>query len=158
MRRTPLKPGTKPLRRKTPLREVSPKRAAASGEPVRPRDTGPDRTTRDLCAERDLYACVRCGRQLLTGPKSLQHRLARGLGGTSNAALSRPSNLIWLCGSATTPGGCHLAAESRSEETRIGGWWVPSWQNPADVPVLHSQYGPVLLLDDGQVELLGEVA
>jgi 5-methylcytosine-specific restriction protein A len=111
-----------------------------------------------LCLDRDHHSCAWCGRQLLTGPKSLQHRQARGAGGTSDPAANRPSNLLWLCGTATTPGGCHLLAESRSQEARIAGLWVPSWQNSADVPVLHAAYGPVLLLDDGQVELLGRAA
>jgi len=149
-RRTPLTAKTGLVRR-TPLREVSAKRAAAGVTPSRRRDTGPGQATRDLVMERDGYCCAWCGRQLLTGPRSLQHRHARGMGGTTDPAANSPSNLILLCGSATTPGGCHLFAEQRSDEARIAGLWVPSWQNPADVPVLHAAYGPCLLLDDGSV-------
>lgn len=144
--------------RRTPLREVSLKRAASSGKPARPRDTGPGRATRDLVMERDGFACAFCGRQLLTGPRSLQHRQARGMGGRPTGDANRPSNLVLLCGSATTPGGCHSWAESRAEEARVAGLWVPSWQNPTDVPVLHAAYGVVLLLDDGSVEPVGRAA
>lgn len=148
----------KPLERRSPLREVSLKRAASSGTPARPRDTGPGRATRDLVMERDGYSCAWCGRQLLTGPRSIQHRQARGMGGRPSGDANRPSNLLLLCGSATTPGGCHTWAESRAEEARVAGLWVPSWQDPAEVPVLHAQYGPVLLDDAGGVTLLGRAA
>lgn len=147
VRRSPLVSRTG-LQRRTPLRQVSVKRAAAAGRPARPRDTGPDRTTRELVAERDQYCCVGCGRQLLTGPRSLQHRKARGAGGTSDPAVNRPSNLIWLCGTATTPDSCHLAAESRTEQTRTAGLWVPSWADPAKVPVWHAPINGWVLLDD----------
>jgi 5-methylcytosine-specific restriction protein A len=140
-----------PLVRRAPLREVSAKRVTAGVKPTRRRDTGPGQPTRDLVYERDGYCCVWCGRQLLTGPRSLQHRQARGMGGTTDPAANNPSNLILLCGSATTPGGCHLWAEQRGDDARIAGLWVPSWQNPADVPVLHAAYGPCLLADDGSV-------
>lgn len=80
------------------------------------------------------------------------------MGGRAAGDANRPSNLILLCGTATTPGGCHLFAEQRSEEARIAGLWVPSWQDPADVPVLHAAYGPCLLLDDGSVEPVGRAA
>lgn len=156
-RRTPLT-SKKPLVRHTPLREVSAKRAAAGAKSARRRDTGPGQATRDLVMERDGYCCAWCGRQLLTGLRSLQHRQARGMGGTTDPAANNPSNLLLLCGSATTPGGCHLFAEQRSEEARIAGLWVPSWRDPADVPVLHAAYGPCLLLDDGSVEPIGRAA
>jgi hypothetical protein len=48
--------------------------------------------------------------------------------------------------------------QSRSAEARVAGLWVPSWQNPADVPVLHAAYGPVLLGDDGSVTPVGRAA
>lgn len=80
------------------------------------------------------------------------------MGGTTDPAANCPSNLLLLCGSATTPGGCHTWAETRCEEARIAGLWMPSWQNPADVPVLHAAYGPCLLLDDGSVEPIGRAA
>lgn len=146
----------KGLQRRVPLREVGQRSIAKGKKPKR--DTGPDRATRELAFERDLHACAWCGKQLLTGPRSLQHRQARGMGGRTDPSVNRPSNLIWLCGTATTPGGCHLFAEQRSEEARVAGLWVPSWQDPARVPVLHAAYGVVLLADDGTVARLGEAA
>lgn len=80
------------------------------------------------------------------------------MGGRPDADANRPSNLLLLCGTATTPGGCHLWAESRCEEALIAGLWVPSWQDSSQVPVLHVAYGPCLLADDGTVTPLAGAA
>lgn len=135
-----------PLVRRTPLRQVSERRAARLGRPKPKPNTGPDRTTRELVLERDSYQCVSCGLPITGQQFSLQHRKARGVGG-DNA----PSNLIVLCGSATSPGGCHLAAEQRQAESRDLGYWVLSWQDPAQIPVMHATYGRVWLTDTGEV-------
>ncbi|GAA4626711.1 hypothetical protein GCM10023196_036060 [Actinoallomurus vinaceus] len=133
------------LRRKAPL----PTRRQKGR---RPRHTGPDRVTRELVLERDHYSCAHCGRSVLYGPYSLQHRVARGMGGTTDPAINRPSNLVTLCGSATSPGGCHLACEERDPAMRKLGFWVKRGINPADIPVAHAAYGWVFLMDDGTVQ------
>ena len=133
-----------PLARKTPLRQVSERRTARLGRPKPKPSTGPDRATRELVLERDDWRCVSCGLPILGQLYSLQHRKARGVGGGNE-----PSNLIVLCGSATSPGGCHLAAEQRQERSRDLGYWVPSWRNPRHVAVYHSQHGLVWLDDEG---------
>jgi hypothetical protein len=67
---------------------------------------------------------------------SIQHRLARGQGGTND-----PTNLLALCGSATSAG-CHLRCEQRDREMQARGYWLESWQNPATEPVMvHSEHG-----------------
>lgn len=117
-----------------------------------PRDTGPDRKTRALVLARDGYACVSCGRAAGpgSGPYSLQHRLARGHGGGNS-----PSNLIVLCGSATSPGGCHLKAEQRDREMQAQGHWLESWQDPEAEGVMYfSEHGSgftAWLLPDGSL-------
>ena len=118
------------------------------------RETGPDRTTRELVLERDDYACACCGNSVLYGPYSLQHRAARGMGGTSRLEINSPVNLITLCGSATSPGGCHLACEQREIRLNELGFWLRSGQDPATTPVAHAGYGWVLLLPDGDVRVL----
>jgi hypothetical protein len=122
---------------KTPLRRA----------PLRTgrRDTGPDRATRELVLERDQYRCVACGAGILSRWYSIQHRKARGVGGGND-----PANLITLCGSATSPG-CHLWCERRAEQARDAGYWVPSWDDPAAVPVRHAGYGLVYLWANGAV-------
>ena len=138
-----MKRGT-PLQRRTPLRTSKAKRTGR-------RDTGPDRTTRELVLERDDYTCAGCGNSVYGRQYSLQHRLARGMGGTSDPAANRPSNLITLCGSATSPGGCHLACEKRDKGLNERGFWLERHQRPALEPVAHALHGWVYLLDDGTV-------
>lgn len=135
-----------PLQRRTPLRTSREKRTGR-------RDTGPDRSVRDLVDERDDWTCACCGESVYGRPFSRQHRVARGMGGTSDPRLNRPSNIVLLCGSATSPGGCHLACEERNERLRELGFWLKRGQDPAAVPVAHARYGWVLLRDDGTVEL-----
>lgn len=73
--------------------------------------------------------CVRCG---AAGPLDVQHRKARGRGGTSNPETSfGMSNLIALC----RP--CHEHVETHRVESRRLGYSVPQWQDPALVPVAH---------------------
>lgn len=130
------------LKRRSPLRSKAEKKR-------RPKDTGPDRTTRDTVLMRDDWRCVACGRVVLHWPYSIQHRQARGMGGTSDPAVNSPANLITLCGTATSPDGCHAWCEARHAEARDAGYWVPSWEDPAVIPVEHALFGLVYLLDDG---------
>jgi hypothetical protein len=160
---------TVPLRVKTPMRAVSEKRLAqlraeglvnpsstfAARRPARtnvkrPRDTGPDRATVNTVLERDGYQCVRCG-GACHGERgvdwSIQHRRARGMGGSSRPDTSAPQTLILLCGSATT--GCHGWVESHRVEAVAYGWAVRQTDDPLTRPVLHSLHGWVYLTADG---------
>lgn len=78
--------------------------------------------TRQVVYHRDLFACAGCG---LTGQPgdgrlSLQHRISRGMGGTSRADLGSPANALLLCGSGTT--GCHGWAEHHPADAGRLGW------------------------------------
>lgn len=130
--------------KRTELRRVSAKRAAGLTKPPRRKQTGPTAAVRHLVIERDQRACACCGRPIGSGPWSMQHRLARGAGGTSNPLINAPSNLIVLCGSATSPG-CHRDAESRGAESHDAGFWLHHGQDPATVPVRHALHGWVRL-------------
>ncbi|ACU39380.1 HNH endonuclease [Actinosynnema mirum DSM 43827] len=101
------------------------------GLPARPRPGSPSRAAREAVLERDGWCCQRCGRALAGAAYSLQHRLPRGRAG-GNA----PANLVLVCGSATTPGGCHnwIEHQDRRAATREG-WLVPSGIAPEDWPV-----------------------
>ena len=115
----------------------------------KPADTGPDATTVAAVWARDHGRCVRCGRGL--GPArgwdwSMQHRRARQ-GTDSRPDTNQPTNLILLCGSATT--GCHGHVESYRAEARAGGWAVRQSDVPAAMPVRHAVHGWVLLSADG---------
>jgi 5-methylcytosine-specific restriction enzyme A len=135
--------------RRTELRRVSAKREAGLTKPPRRRQTGPSAAVRSLVIERDQRACASCGKPIGSGQWSMQHRLARGAGGSSNPLINAPSNLIVLCGSANTPHSCHLAAESRGAESHGNGFWLHHGQDPATVPVQHALHGWVLLTAAG---------
>jgi 5-methylcytosine-specific restriction endonuclease McrA len=99
---------------------------------------------RELILGRDEFCCLGCGRDIRhIRWYSLQHRQARGTGGGNN-----PANLVTLCGSATSQG-CHLLCEARDDEMRARGFWVPSWQDPAAVPLVLWTGRAVYLTDDG---------
>lgn len=148
LRRTPLRAKTR-LARRTPLRQESAKRAAAAGRPRRPADTGPDRATRELVLQRDDYRCVLCGEPIFGKAYSLHHRKNRGAGGSSDAAINAPSNLVTVDGTGSS--GCHnwigshpaLAAEL-GLVVSLNGRTLP-----AQVPILHAVHGWVLLDDEG---------
>jgi hypothetical protein len=133
--RKPMRRGTKKLARKAGLsRTPELPRTTRARKPAR--DTGPSRKVRALVLARDGFACAGCGKSIVGRPYSLQHRVARGMGGTSRADANSPVNLIVLCGSATSPGGCHLLAEQRDPVMHERGLWLNSWEDPAAVPVV----------------------
>lgn len=96
-------------------------------------DTGPSRRARLMVLERDGYACARCGRPCGPGIArySIQHRVARGVGGGNEL-----SNLVLLDGTATT--GCHGDVESRQlPEDQARGYRLESWQDPRAEGVMY---------------------
>lgn len=122
------------LPRRTPLRAVPKTEVKAAPKRKTARDTGPSRAVRKVVMERDGYACAGCGKAVTGAEFSLQHRVARGLGGTSRPDVNSPVNLVTLCGSATSPG-CHRRAEDRDPVMHERGLWLNSWEDPAAVPV-----------------------
>jgi hypothetical protein len=151
-RSEPLK-STTPMVRKTPMprsgisRNAGPKQSPA--KPKAQRDTGPSKAVAIACLERDEYACFRCG-GALWGERgfdfSIQHRRARGNGGSRRPDTNQYQNLIGLCGSA---GGCNGWVESRRVAAREGGWAIRQSDDPLLVPVLHHDRGYIFLFADG---------
>ena len=117
------------LRRGTGLSRSVPK-------PARRRDTGPSAKVRKLVLTRDGYRCVACGVSIIGRLYSLQHRDARGMGGTSDPAANSPVNLVVLCGWRDTPGSCHKRAEDRDPEMNARGYWLRNGEDPALTPVM----------------------
>lgn len=112
-------------------------------------DTGPDDETRELVLARAGYRCESCGWGIGSGWRgySMQHRIARGMGGTLREWINWASNLVVLCGSATTC--CHGLAEARSPLMNERGFWLKSEQIPADTPIRSFSQGWVQLTDTG---------
>lgn len=130
----PLKRGKRlknggPIKRSARLKATARKRG-----PVR--DTGPSAAVRRLVRERWGFRCAACGISVIGRDWSIQHRQARGMGGTSDPAVNLPSNLVLLCGSATSPGGCHPLCEQRDPDMHGRGFWLYSWEDPKAVPVM----------------------
>lgn len=95
---------------------------------------------REAVKDRDGYACVACGKSIVGRQYSLQHRRARKLGGARIEWIDDPQNLITVCGSATSPDGCHFQVmESRNPERDADtlGYVISEWPeiDPRFIPV-----------------------
>lgn len=159
-RRVPLK-ATKPLQAKQSLSRgrgiervakqqpcTDPKPAKAR-KPVR-RDTGPSKRIRNVVKLRsaqggDHPLCELCGR---AGNGNVHHRKPRGMGGSKDPAINLPSNLLWLCGSATTR--CHRLVESQRVESLRLGRLVP-FEGVSLTTAVLLRYGWVMLDDVGGI-------
>lgn len=125
--------------RRTPLARGKGLRARSVQATKRPRDTGPDQRTRAIVLGRSGGCCELCGRLLhdgttwLTDRHSIHHRRPRGAGGSSWSGINLPSNLLLLCGDATTPDGCHAFVEAHRTSAYDEGWLVHQAQDPATV-------------------------
>ena len=118
------KPGARPL--------LSP------AVPVRPRparrETGFPRAVKLLARTRagggdiDRAACECCGKWLGRYGGEIQHRIARGAGGSRSAVVNGIANAALLCLE------CHRKAESRDDGMRAGGWWIQGGKGPACDP------------------------
>lgn len=116
----------------------------------RPKDTGPAKSVVIAVLERDGRCCVRCGGALwgVRGRDySIQHRRARGAGGSRREDTNQPQNLLSTCGSATS--GCHGLMERLRNEAREMGWAIRQSDDPLQIPVQHWQYGLIFLWADG---------
>jgi hypothetical protein len=111
-----------------------------------PRDTGPDRKTRALVLARDGHSCVCCGLSVIGQRYDLQHRDARGMGGTSDPRANSPVNLLVMLREH------HQRVESRRDPHDNGkGYWLRMGEDPALTPVMYferSGSGVLMYLDD----------
>lgn len=102
---------------------------------------------RRVVMERDSYTCLGDGAPAV----DVQHRVARGMGGTSDPAIGfSPANGCGLCRS------CHALCETRDEGMHARGLWLSQHQDPAEFPVfVLAEYGieARYLLADGTYTL-----
>jgi hypothetical protein len=125
------------LKRGSGLRRTPPSGGKPARKPARPARapgyTGPSRKVRKLVLERDAYCCVCCGRSVIGQVYSLQHRDARGSGGTSDPMANSPVNLLTMLGDGIT--GCHGRVELRKDPADgPKGYRLESGQDPALTP------------------------
>jgi len=136
VKRTPMKRG-KPPQRHTELRSSSGlKRTGTVNSRKASASTVIPKAVKDAIAKRDQHEgqpqCQRCGR-LIRGERSRHHRDPRGMGG-SKADPHALANVVLLCGSATSRGGCHHEVESNRDNAKRDGWLVPMNIRPDEWP------------------------
>jgi hypothetical protein len=61
--------------------------------------------------------------------------------GGYRAEASAMFNLVLLCGSANSPGGCHRRCEQRDPEMHGDGFWLWPREDPEIIPVLLFNHG-----------------
>jgi 5-methylcytosine-specific restriction enzyme A len=117
--------------------------------------TGPSREVRATVLERAQGRCERC-RGPLDGPwgYSLHHRRPRGSGGSRQPWINAPTNLIAVCGSATSPGGCHYWAESQRTAATALGYLCRMGDQPDEIPFMDIDGRWWLLTDDTKTPFL----
>mgnify|MGYP001607457040 CR=1 FL=1 len=112
------------------------------------------RRVKAIVDARDAGCCRRCGREVGEW-FSRQHRIPRGAGGS--ARLDRASNIVTVCGSATT--GCHNWMEhDHRGDAEVLGYLLPKLNpdiDPETEPIFVHEHGWVLLGDDGSIEPCG---
>jgi hypothetical protein len=110
---------------------------------------GVDPKVRAKVIERAESRCERCGRWCDTsqGFYSLQHRRARGMGGSRDPITNSAVNLTLLCGHATQPDHCHSYIEAHAYHAAEHGWRVAQHRSPAATPIRHWEHGLVYLTE-----------
>jgi hypothetical protein len=127
------------------------KMAPARDTRSRRRDTGPDRTIRDLVWKRDEGRCAICGIGVFGRLHAIHHRRNRGSGGSSDPAINSPANLLLVCDG---PSSCHEWVGASPAEAYEAGYMVSlnSQQDPAKVKLFHAVFdAQVLLTHEGTV-------
>ena len=111
--------------------------------------------TRRVVIERDSTdfhgpTCQWCGRvvDVQSGFYSLQHRRARGMGGSRLPDTNQPQNLVLVCGSATT--GCHGFIESHPHVAAERGFRLAQSMNPAHCALVDYRGNAWWLTPDGR--------
>lgn len=111
--------------------------------------TGPSREVRRQVIARDLSKCQWCGRHVRTesGWYSLQHRRARGMGGSRDAVTNQAGNLVLVCGTGTTE--CHGEIEGNPAQAIARGFRIAAGATPSRVALMDWTGREWLLQDDG---------
>lgn len=115
------------------------------------RYTGASPAVLILVKDRAGGRCERCAAWVPVDAE-VHHRIPRGMGGSRDPRINRPSNLVVLC----RP--CHREVESRRELAYRDGWLVHRTAEPVNAPVESAVHGRVLLADDGSVTPVGGAA
>lgn len=80
------------------------------------------------------YRCEKCYGMGDTFGWSVHHRVPRRMGGSRDANLHLPANLILLCGSGVT--GCHGWVESNRDKARNYGFLLYRVESAQEIPFI----------------------
>jgi hypothetical protein len=121
---------------------------------------GPSARVRRLVFARAFGFCEGCGTSVIGRPYSIAPRLEQGADGTSRPEADAVWNLVLLCGSAASPGGCSLLCEQRDPDMHDRGMWLRPEESPRRVPLsLFNAEGPRIrawLNDEGTYDLAAD--
>jgi hypothetical protein len=93
---------------------------------------------------RSDHRCAGCGR---SSPLTVQHRRARGMGGSSSVVIGHPANGVALEGSGTT--GCHGWVEHHPDDAALLGYRLTPGEDPLEAPYFDRLYGWRRVVEDG---------
>lgn len=115
------------------------------------KDTGPTRMVREIVWQRDRGMCLRCRAERGV---QIHHRAPRQKGGTREAWINQPANLVLICLQ------CHEYIESHRAEAYESGWLIKrtSGERPEEVSLLGPDGRSSFLTDDGVILTIGAVA
>lgn len=108
---------TKPLVRKTAMPRNRPRMK-------RQRRPGLRKADRDAVFDRAAGRCERCSTRITRETGQFHHRKLRSRGGDDS-----PANCVALCPA------CHEWVHANPRLATVTGWMVPSWADPAKIPV-----------------------
>ena len=101
------------------------------------RDPRPSARSQRLVFARAFGFCESCGISVIGRPYTIAPRVVQDTGGyRAEANANAMFNLVLLCGSANSPGGCHLLCELRDPDLHDRGFWLWSGEDPEAIPVL----------------------
>jgi len=97
---------------------------------------------------RAYYKCERCEGGATQYGFSIHHRAPRQMGGSRDANLHLPANLIVLCGSGVD--GCHGWVESNRDLARQHGYLLFKIQNAEEIPFIDNSGKIWIITNDGE--------
>lgn len=103
---------------------------------------------RFLVLARADYKCEKCGGGATGYGFSVHHRAPRQMGGSRDANLHLPANLIVLCGSGVD--GCHGWIESNRDKARADGYLLFKIQNAEEIPFIDDFTNAWVITNDGE--------
>ena len=104
--------------------------------------------TRLLVLARAHHLCERCGNRSTGLFFSVHHRAPRQMGGSRDANLHLPANLLVLCGSGVN--GCHGWVESNREKARADGYLLFKIENAEEIPFVDNFGNTWIITNDGE--------